>query len=109
MFEALIIQKSLAPVRYWLCASPDYLAKHGEPATVEELVSTGQAAVKKGTAKRALSLPVGLTSAGLPVGLQLVGPTGGDELVLAAALRLEAELGALAPVPATTRTVERMR
>ena len=31
------IQKSLAPVRYWLCASPDYLAKHGEPKTVEEL------------------------------------------------------------------------
>ncbi|MBM2620321.1 extracellular solute-binding protein [Actinoplanes sp. LDG1-06] len=29
------------------------------PATVEELVSTGQAAVKKGTVKRALSLPVG--------------------------------------------------
>ena len=29
------------------------------PATVEELVSTGQSAVKKGTVKRALSLPVG--------------------------------------------------
>jgi arabinogalactan oligomer/maltooligosaccharide transport system substrate-binding protein len=29
------------------------------PATVEELVSTGEAAVKKGTVKRALSLPVG--------------------------------------------------
>jgi arabinogalactan oligomer / maltooligosaccharide transport system substrate-binding protein len=29
------------------------------PATVEELVSTGQAAVRKGTVKRALSLPVG--------------------------------------------------
>ncbi|WP_328475167.1 extracellular solute-binding protein [Actinoplanes sp. NBC_00393] len=29
------------------------------PATVEELVSTGQAAVKKGTVERALSLPVG--------------------------------------------------
>jgi arabinogalactan oligomer/maltooligosaccharide transport system substrate-binding protein len=29
------------------------------PATVEDLVSTGQAAVKKGTVQRALSLPVG--------------------------------------------------
>ena len=29
------------------------------PATVEELVSTGQAAVKKGTVERALALPVG--------------------------------------------------
>jgi DNA-binding transcriptional LysR family regulator len=31
------IQRPLAPVRYWLCASPEYLAKHGEPASVEEL------------------------------------------------------------------------
>lgn len=31
------IQRALAPVRYWLCASPDYLAKHGEPRTSEEL------------------------------------------------------------------------
>ena len=35
--QADLIQKSLVPVRYWLCASPDYLAEHGEPATVEEL------------------------------------------------------------------------
>jgi len=31
------IQRTLAPVRYWLCASPEYLAKHGEPQTAEEL------------------------------------------------------------------------
>jgi DNA-binding transcriptional LysR family regulator len=31
------IQKALAPVRYWLCASPEYLAKHGEPKNAEEL------------------------------------------------------------------------
>ena len=35
------------------------------------------------TGQPALSLPVGITSAGLPVGLQLVGRRGDDELVLA--------------------------
>jgi DNA-binding transcriptional LysR family regulator len=32
-----LIQRPLAVVRYSLCASPEYLAKHGAPATVEEL------------------------------------------------------------------------
>jgi aspartyl-tRNA(Asn)/glutamyl-tRNA(Gln) amidotransferase subunit A len=45
------------------------------------------------TGQPALSLPVGRSSAGLPVGLQLVGPCGGDELLLAAASRIEADLG----------------
>jgi aspartyl-tRNA(Asn)/glutamyl-tRNA(Gln) amidotransferase subunit A len=44
------------------------------------------------TGQPAVSLPVGLTTAGLPVGLQLVGPAGGEDLVLAAAARLEADL-----------------
>jgi aspartyl-tRNA(Asn)/glutamyl-tRNA(Gln) amidotransferase subunit A len=40
------------------------------------------------------------------VGLQLVGPVGGDDLVLAAAQRIEAELG---PYPAAPERVsERM-
>lgn len=57
------------------------------------------------TGQPALSLPVGLTSSGLPVGLQLVGPVGGDELVLSVAHRLEAEIDSLPapPVPALTR------
>jgi aspartyl-tRNA(Asn)/glutamyl-tRNA(Gln) amidotransferase subunit A len=60
------------------------------------------------TCQPALSLPVGLTAAGLPVGVQLVGPVGADELVLSAALRAEAELGPLPlPVPAD-RIPERM-
>lgn len=59
------------------------------------------------TGQPALSLPVGLTPAGLPAGVQLVGPVGGDALVLATALGLEAELGPLPAVP--VRTVERMR
>jgi aspartyl-tRNA(Asn)/glutamyl-tRNA(Gln) amidotransferase subunit A len=45
------------------------------------------------TGQPALSLPVGVTSAGLPVGLQLVGRLGDDELVLATGGFLEAELG----------------
>jgi DNA-binding transcriptional LysR family regulator len=32
-----LIQKPLVPVRYWLCASPEYLDRHGEPASVEDL------------------------------------------------------------------------
>lgn len=50
------------------------------------------------TGQPALSLPVGVTSRGLPVGLQLVGRVGDDDLVLSAAGRIEAELG-LAMVP----------
>lgn len=55
------------------------------------------------TGQPALSLPVGFTAAGLPVGLQLVGPVGGDDLVLATADRLESDLG-LAPAPAGLAT-----
>jgi Asp-tRNA(Asn)/Glu-tRNA(Gln) amidotransferase A subunit family amidase len=48
----------------------------------------------------ALSLPVGLDEAGLPFGLQIVGPRGGDTKVLAVAEALEAML---AGDPATAR------
>lgn len=44
------------------------------------------------TGQPAISIPVGLTSAALPVGVQLVGPVGDDEELLAAASRLEADL-----------------
>src|SRR5277367_3875599 len=37
----------------------------------------------------ALSLPVGLDHAGMPFGLQIVGPRGGDALVLSVAAELE--------------------
>lgn len=49
------------------------------------------------TGQPAVTLPAGLTSSGLPVGVQLVGAVGADELVLTAAHRLEAELGQLPP------------
>lgn len=50
------------------------------------------------TGQPALSLPAGVTPSGFPVGLQLVGPFGGDDLVLSAASRIEADLG---PLPVT--------
>lgn len=55
----------------------------------------------------AISLPAGLTCSGLPVGLQLVGPAGADELLLGAACHIEAALGLLPalPDPRTERMV----
>jgi aspartyl-tRNA(Asn)/glutamyl-tRNA(Gln) amidotransferase subunit A len=47
----------------------------------------------------ALTLPVGLDSAGLPVGLQLVASAGADEMLLAVARRAEAILSPLRPTP----------
>lgn len=47
----------------------------------------------------AISLPAGLTRTGLPVGLQLVGQIGADDLVLAIARHVEAALGPLPALP----------
>jgi mandelamide amidase len=44
-----------------------------------------------------LSLPAGLTSQGLPVGLELDGPLGSDARLLAIALGVESVLGKLPP------------
>ncbi|MER5470017.1 amidase family protein [Streptomyces sp. NPDC002935] len=56
------------------------------------------------TGQPALSLPVGLTPAGLPAGLQLVGRVGEDHLVLSAAGQLETALGlSLAPPGLTAK------
>ena len=35
--QAELVQKPLVPIRHFLCASPDYLDRHGVPATVEDL------------------------------------------------------------------------
>jgi aspartyl-tRNA(Asn)/glutamyl-tRNA(Gln) amidotransferase subunit A len=53
------------------------------------------------TRSPAASICVGLTAAGLPVGLQLVGPQHGDLVVLRSAAALEAAIGfdAIAPYP----------
>ena len=42
------------------------------------------------TGHPALSLPLGLDEAGLPFGLQIVGPRGGDAIVLGIAAAIEA-------------------
>jgi amidase len=50
----------------------------------------------------ATAFPAGLTNTGLPVGVQLIGPHGGDERVLAIAQGIEAELGGFTPPPPHT-------
>jgi amidase len=45
------------------------------------------------TGQPALSLPLGESAGGLPVGVQIVGPPGRDDLVLAVAAQLEAAAG----------------
>ena len=54
----------------------------------------------------ALSLPVGVDAHGMPFGLQIVGPRGGDALVLSVAAALEA---LLAGDPRTARPTRSMR
>lgn len=44
-----------------------------------------------------LSIPVGMTPAGLPVGIELDGPLGGDERILSLGLALEKVFGRLPP------------
>jgi aspartyl-tRNA(Asn)/glutamyl-tRNA(Gln) amidotransferase subunit A len=51
------------------------------------------------TQQPACSIPCGLTSAGLPIGLQLVGPMFGDALVLRAARAYETAQPIPRPVP----------
>jgi len=46
-----------------------------------------------------LSMPAGLTAAGLPVGLELDGPVGSDARLLGIALAFESVLGRLRPPP----------
>ncbi|KPF73646.1 LysR family transcriptional regulator [alpha proteobacterium AAP81b] len=36
-FQSELVQKPLFPIRHYLCASPDYLARHGTPASVADL------------------------------------------------------------------------
>ncbi|HEY2789020.1 MAG TPA: amidase [Gaiellales bacterium] len=52
------------------------------------------------TGQPAISLPLAQTDAGVPVGVQLVGPPGRDDLLLALSAQLEAHAGWAAPEPA---------
>jgi fatty acid amide hydrolase 2 len=47
----------------------------------------------------ATAVPLGLGDGGLPLGLQVVGPHGGDHLTIAVAMALEADLGGWVPPP----------
>jgi Asp-tRNA(Asn)/Glu-tRNA(Gln) amidotransferase A subunit family amidase len=40
-----------------------------------------------------MSLPAGMTPGGLPIGVQLIGPSGGEDLLLGVATSLEAAIG----------------
>jgi len=57
----------------------------------------------------AVSLPVGLDRAGMPFGLQIVGPRGGDAYVLAVAAALEAALAGDARTARPLPDLERLR
>lgn len=35
--QAELIQKPLAPIRHYLCAAPEYLARHGTPRSIDDL------------------------------------------------------------------------
>ena len=48
----------------------------------------------------ATAIPAGLAADGLPVGVQIIGPRGGDSRTLAVAQAIEDELGGFAPPPA---------
>jgi aspartyl-tRNA(Asn)/glutamyl-tRNA(Gln) amidotransferase subunit A len=74
--------------------APDWAA---DPADLRWLAWSPASYPFNLTGQPAVSLPVGLTRSGLPVGVQLVGPVGADRLVLAAAQHLEA---AVEPLPA---------
>jgi aspartyl-tRNA(Asn)/glutamyl-tRNA(Gln) amidotransferase subunit A len=51
----------------------------------------------------AVSLPVGLDSSGLPIGMQLMGPILGEEVIMAVAACLESAVGFNAKPPLVTR------
>jgi aspartyl-tRNA(Asn)/glutamyl-tRNA(Gln) amidotransferase subunit A len=69
-----------------------------DPATLRWLAWSPATYPFNLTGQPAISLPIGLTGSGLPVGGQLVGPVGGDKRLLAVAAQVERMLPPL-PVP----------
>ena len=65
-------------------------------STLEVFVSNTRPANNAGIA--GVSLPMGMTTAGLPVGVELDGPVGSDRRLLSIALPLEQLLGGI-PAP----------
>ena len=60
------------------------------------------------TGAPAASMPAGLTKAGLPVGLQMVGPARCDHLVLRAMRAYESALGWIWPQPKVLETLAKL-
>jgi aspartyl-tRNA(Asn)/glutamyl-tRNA(Gln) amidotransferase subunit A len=78
-----------------LCLTPPVLSDIGEPETY---LSTNRRIVRNTVAVNylglcAITLPVGLDGAGMPVGLQLIAPAWAEEKLLAIALAAERALG----------------
>jgi aspartyl-tRNA(Asn)/glutamyl-tRNA(Gln) amidotransferase subunit A len=108
--QALSRRESLAAAAAGLFDGIDVLALPTAivtPPPVEELEDLGRYVDTNAAALRptcpvsilglcAVTVPVGLDRTGMPVGLQLVGPDGQDERVLAAALAVERALGTAA-------------
>ncbi|MDX3906060.1 MAG: amidase [Pigmentiphaga sp.] len=78
-------------------AAPAFDADRTYPAAFEEFPNrrawTPYTSLFNLTQQPAISIPMGLTRAGLPMGLHIVAPRGGDALVLQAAHALESVLG----------------
>ena len=78
-----------------MASVPPFAAEGPMPTEIEGITVHGGMAVVLGFLASlvnlpALSVPAGLTAAGLPVGLQIMGPRFREDLVLAAAARYEA-------------------
>jgi Asp-tRNA(Asn)/Glu-tRNA(Gln) amidotransferase A subunit family amidase len=105
-YSALFRRCDIAALAYPTCITPAFpIREEGDAATDainvagntirESLVTirnTGATAVFKAPG---ISLPAGVSSAGLPVGLDLDGMTGGDEALLALGVSVERVLGTL--------------
>jgi aspartyl-tRNA(Asn)/glutamyl-tRNA(Gln) amidotransferase subunit A len=77
-----------------------------DPADLQRLAWSPASYPFNMTGQPAISIPAGVTPAGLPVGFQLVGRVGADDLVLSVAARIESDLD---PLPAPVDLVsERM-
>ncbi|MCY1558053.1 Glutamyl-tRNA(Gln) amidotransferase subunit A [compost metagenome] len=66
-----------------------YPSVRGAPVLLGEPQRGGNGLLAAVTGLPALSVPIGFTNSGIPVGLELLGPAGSEELLLRAAQRFE--------------------
>ncbi|WP_313379526.1 amidase family protein, partial [Achromobacter insolitus] len=67
-----------------------YPTARGAPARLGEPQRGGNGLLAAVTGLPALSVPIGFTASGVPVGLELLGPAGSERLLLDAARRFDA-------------------